>query len=72
MFATPFGECVGSTVFPIGMRGMMQRQLAIISLLADKCPWTPEQFAEAKVVVETQFPSSAALWARLGGEEGVG
>ncbi len=26
MFSTPLGECVGSTVLPNGIRGMMQRQ----------------------------------------------
>ena len=68
MFATPLRERVGSTVISNGLRTMMQKQLATISLLADKSPWTPEQFAEAKAIVEAQFPTAAALWARLGGE----
>ena len=71
MFATPLRERVGNTVISNGLRTMMQKQLATISLLADKSPWTPEQFAEARTVVETQFPTAAALWARLGGEEGA-
>jgi hypothetical protein len=68
MFATPLYERVGTTVIHNGLRQMMQKQLGTISLLADKSPWTPEQFAEARAVVETQFPTAVALWARLGGE----
>ena len=67
MFATPLRERVGSIVISNGLRTMMQKQLGTISLLADKSPWTPEQFAEAKAVVETQFPTAAALWEKLGG-----
>ena len=68
MFVTPFGECVGSTVLPNGMRGMMQRQLAAISLLAERSPWEPRQFDAAKAVVEAQCPTAAALWEKLRGE----
>lgn len=68
MFTTPLRERVGSTVISNGLRTMMQKQLATISLLADKSPWTPEQFAEARAFVEAQFPSSTALWTRLEGE----
>lgn len=68
VFGTPLGERVGGTVLPNGMRGMMQRQLATISLLADRSPWEPRQFDAAKAIVEAQFPTAAALWAKLGGE----
>lgn len=68
VFGTPKGESVGSTVLPNGMRGMMQRQLATISMLADKSPWEPRQFAAAKAIVEAQFPTAAGLWEKLGGE----
>lgn len=68
VFGTPLGERVGSTVLPNGMRGMMQRQLATISLLAERSPWEPRQFDAAKAVVEAQFPTAAALWAKLGDE----
>ncbi len=68
VFGTPLGERVGSTVIPNGMRGMMQKQLATISLLADKEPWGPQDFAAAKAVVEAEFPTAAALWEKLGGE----
>ncbi len=66
LFGTPLGERVGSTVLPNGMRGMMQRQLATISKLAEKSPWEPRQFAAAKAIVEAQFPTAAALWEKLG------
>ena len=68
MFATPLYERVGTTVIYNGLRQMMQKQLATISMLADKCPWQPEHFAAAKAVIEAQFPTAAALWAKLGGE----
>lgn len=68
VFGTPPGERVGSTMIPNGMRGMMQKQLATISLLADKKPWGPQDFASAKAIVEAQFPTPAALWEKLGGK----
>jgi hypothetical protein len=68
MFATSLGECVGNIVLPNGMRGMMRKQLVTISLLAEKSPWEPRQFDAAKAIVQAQFPTAAALWAKLGGE----
>ena len=65
LFETPQGEHVGGTEIPNGLRPMMQKQLATISLLADNNPWQPQQYAAAKAVVEAQFPTAAALWTKL-------
>jgi hypothetical protein len=68
MFATPVYERVGTTVIHNGLRPTMQKQLATISMLANKCPWQPEHFAAAKAVVEAEFPTAVALREKLGGE----
>ena len=63
LLASPRGERVGGTILANGMRGMLRKQVATISRIAEESPWGPGQFAAARV-----FPTAAQLWAKLGGE----
>ncbi len=65
ILASPFGERVGSSIIDNGIRAMMQKQLGIISALAERAPWTPHHFAAARAYIESQYPTAAALWERV-------
>jgi hypothetical protein len=68
VLATPLGERLGRAVTENGLRALSNKQLGIISELAERTRWNVHHFAAARSYIESQYSTPAALWTMLGGE----